>query len=259
MKTYKKIDVSEQQLEDLVRRYTDEIEEGLVYVDHQKQTVGGRLDVLMVDSGNALVIAELKIVQEDGMLMQGLDYYDYISCHIEAFARLYESHKIDPKQQVRLFLIAPSFSQTLINRCRWLDLPISLFTFNCLLFEDDVDLVPIFSEQELPTRPTTIELSSIDDHLMYITDSEVRNSVKKLLEEVQGWKQETITLDATQSVISMKINGRVFAYLGVRRKHYRIATYNDQDEWTKYPINNAEDLIRVKPIVRNAMERKMIR
>ena len=96
MKSYKKIDVSEQQLEDLVRRHAGTIEEGLGYVDHQKQAAGGRLDVLMVDSGKSLVVAELKVVQDDGMLMQGIDYYDYISSHVEAFARLYQTHKVDP-------------------------------------------------------------------------------------------------------------------------------------------------------------------
>src|SRR3989338_6851008 len=64
MKSYKKIDVSEQQLEDLVRRHAGTIEDGLGYVDHQKQAAGGPLDVLMVDSGKSLVVAELKVVQD---------------------------------------------------------------------------------------------------------------------------------------------------------------------------------------------------
>ncbi len=42
MKPYKKIDVSEQQLEDLVRRHTGTIEEGLDFLDHQKQAAGGQ-------------------------------------------------------------------------------------------------------------------------------------------------------------------------------------------------------------------------
>src|ERR1035441_1325509 len=124
MKRYTKADVSEQELEDLIRRNAELIEEGLVYVDHQKPAAGGRLDVLLVDSGSSLVVAELKVIQDDGMLLQGLDYYDYVSTHVEAFARLYKTQSIDPTQQVRLFLVAPTFSQTLVNRCKWLDLPI---------------------------------------------------------------------------------------------------------------------------------------
>jgi len=134
MAKYTKVDVSEQELEDLVRQHADAIEDALVYVDRQHSTPGGRLDVLMVDSGKSLVVAELKVVEDDGMLLQGLDYYDYVSMHREAFARLYKTHAPDPTQHVRLFLVAPSFSQTLINRCKWIAAPISLFTFSCLKF-----------------------------------------------------------------------------------------------------------------------------
>jgi len=73
MKKYMKVDVSEQLLEDLIRQNAAMIEGGLVYLDHQKQTTHGRLDMLLADSGNTLVIAELKVTQDDGMLMQALD------------------------------------------------------------------------------------------------------------------------------------------------------------------------------------------
>lgn len=256
MKSYKKIDVSEQQLEDLIRRHTGTVEEGLSYVDHQKQTAGGRLDVLMVDSGNALVVAELKVVQDDGMLIQGVDYYDYVSSHVEAFARLYKVHLVDPTQEVRLFLIAPSFSQTLINRCKWVDLPISLFTYNCLKFDGEEDLIPIFSEQAIPTPPEVIEVAHLDDHLNYITDTDVRSKVSALLDEVRNWKPGNISLDPTKYAVSMKVNGRVFAYLYPRRKHFLLATYNDQEVWSEYIIKDDDDLANIKPIMQAAMERR---
>ncbi|KKM01404.1 hypothetical protein LCGC14_1794790, partial [marine sediment metagenome] len=41
------------------------IEDGLKYIDHQRNTDRGPLDVLFVDSGNALVVAELKINEDD--------------------------------------------------------------------------------------------------------------------------------------------------------------------------------------------------
>ena len=256
MKAYKKIDVSEQQLEDLIRQHASKVEEGLSYADHQKQTAGGRLDVLMVDSGKALVVAELKVVQDDGMLLQGVDYYDYVSSHIETFARLYKAHSIDPRQEVRLFLIAPSFSQTLINRCKWLDIPISLFTYNCLKFDGDEDIVPIFSEQAIPTPPEIIEITTLDDHINYITDEGVRNEVSTILDEIRAWKPGNISLDATKYAVSMKINGRVFAYLYPRRKHYLLATYSDQEVWTEYIIKDEDDLANVKPMMQAAMERR---
>lgn len=257
MKKYTKADVSESELEDIIRQHAGMIEEGLVYVDHQKQTAGGRLDVLMVDSGRSLVVAELKVVQDDGMLLQGIDYYDYVSSHIEAFARLYQRHGIDPTQQVRLFLIAPSFSQTLVNRCKWMDLSISLFTFHCLRFEGEDDLVPVFSEHAIPPPPAVVEVAHLDDHLEYITDPDVRAKAAALLDEIKNWKPGSISLDPIKYAISMKVGGRVFAYFSPRRKHYLLATYNADEEWTDYSIKDDEDLAKVKLIMRAAMDRRV--
>jgi hypothetical protein len=258
MKTYTKADVSEQHLEDLVRQHAGLIEEGLVYVDHQKVAAGGRLDVLMVDSGKSLVVAELKVVPDDGMLMQGVDYYDYVSKHVEVFARLYKDKDIDPTQQVRLLLIAPSFSQTLVNRSTWIDIPISLFTFQCLKIEGDQELVPIFAEHLIPEPPRTVdEPSTLDKHLNYITDTTLRAKVSSLLDEIKNWKSGSISMDATKNAISMKVNGRVFGALYPRRQYYVIDSLDADAKWKGYPVKNDDDLTNVKAIMKTAMETRM--
>jgi hypothetical protein len=256
MAKYKKIDVTEQQLEDLVRRHTDDIEKGLVYVDHQRPTGGGRLDVLIVDSGKSIVLAELKVVEDDGMLLQGVDYYDFLSSHKESFARLHKDKEIDPTQEVRLFLIAPSFSQTLINRCKWIDIPIALFTYNCLIITGTGDIIPVFAEQAIPSPLKIVEVFHIEDILSYITDPGVRADVNSTIEEIKRWKPERISVDATKDALSMKVDGRVFAYLYPRRKHFLIATYNAENIWSAYPIHGKEDLDNVLPVTNAAMERK---
>ena len=159
-------------MEELVRKYPEYIEQGLKYVDHQKRTDRGPLDVLFVDSGKALVVAELKVVEDDSMLVQGIDYYDYITRNIEELARAYrtKSISIDPTQRPRLFLIAPSFSVSLLNRCKWIDIPISLFTFQCIAFEDNPkEIIPIFKEVTIPSRPQPIEVYTTERRLDYIT------------------------------------------------------------------------------------------
>ena len=232
------------------------MKKGLVYVDHQKATPDGRLDVLLVDSGKSLVVAEIKVVQDDGMLLQGVDYYDYISSHVEAFARHYKNHGIDPTQQVQLFLIAPSFSQSLVNRCKWMDLPIVLFTFQCLRFDGDEDIVPVFAEHPIPAPPVIVEVAHLGDHLAHITDVTARARASALLDEIKAWKPGAISLDAVKYAISMKVNGRVFAYFIPRRKHYLLATYSPEGEWTEYAIKDDDDLARVRPLVQKAMELK---
>ena len=256
MTIYKKIEISENQLEEIVRKFPELIEEGLRYVDHQKRTDRGPLDVLFVDSGNALVIAELKVVEDDGMLVQGLDYYDYITSNIEGFARAYKSKKIDPTQKCRLFLIAPSFSVALLNRCKWIDIPISLFTFQCIALKDENrEIIPVFNEVTVPSRPRPIEVYSLEQRLNYITDLKVRNTVKKLLDEIQNWDKDNVLIEPLQYDISIKVTGRVFSYLGPRRKHFIIYTYDSEDKWTGYPINQNEDLEEVKILLKNNFEK----
>ncbi len=255
MKSYKKVDVSESQLEDFIRQDAGVIEEGLAYVDHQSITdAKGRLDVLLVDSGKSLVLAELKVVQDDGMLMQVIDYYDFVCKNIEAYARLYPAHEINPKQQVRLLLVAPVFSQTLINRCKWINAPISLFEFVCLKFEGDNDRALVFSEQPIPAPPKVLAITQIEDHLNYITDQDVRKKASSLLAEIKTWNPG-ISIDPVQSGVSIKINGKVFAAFSALRKFYRLATENTEKTWTDYKISSDNDLLDVLPLMKATLER----
>lgn len=256
MPKYKKIDVSEQQLEDLIRNNADLIEEGLAFVDHQKQAAGGRLDVLFTDSGRSLVVAELKVVEDDGMLFQCLDYYDNVAAQIETYARIYRNHNVDPTQPVRLLLIAPSFSQTLINRCKWIDAPISLFTYSCIRLDKSDNIIPVFSEQSIPSPLESPVVHKLDDHLSYITDVDVRARVSQVLDQNNQLKSDHITMDALKYAISMKVDGRVFAYLHSRRKHYVISTYNAEDKWTDYPIKSEDDLVLVLQLIAVAVDRR---
>ncbi len=256
MRKYKVIDISEKQLEEMVRKAPDLIEEGLRYIDHQKRTERGPLDVLFADSGNALVVAELKIVEDDGMLVQGVDYYDYITSNIEGFARAYKDKKVDPKQKPRLFLIAPSFSVSLVNRCKWIDVPISLFTFQCIGFEDNPkEIIPIFKEITIPSIPDPVEVYTLDQRLNYITDGKVREAVEDLLKEIKEWDADNILIEPTKSDISIKVSGRVFSYLGPRRKHFIIYTYDNENKWTGFPIQQAEDLEEVKILLKGNYEK----
>ena len=256
MRKYKVVDVSEKQLEEMVRKAPDLIEEELKYIDHQKRTDRGPLDVLFSDSGNALIVAELKVVEDDGMLVQGIDYYDYITSNIEGFARAYKDKKVDPTQKPRLFLIAPSFSVSLLNRCKWIDVPLSLFTFQCIAFEGDPkDIIPIFKEITIPSMPTKVEVYTLDQRLNYITDGKVRQTVEDFLKEIKEWDADNILIEPTKYDISIKVSGRVFLYLGPRRKHFIIYTYDNENKWTGFPIQQDEDLEEVKILLKGNYEK----
>ncbi len=255
MKKYKSIEVSEKRLEDLIRQEPNLIEEGVRYIDHQRSAERGPLDVLMVDSGNALIVAELKIIEDDTMLVQGIDYYDYISKNIEGISRIYKDFHIDPSQDVRLFLIAPSFSVDLLNRFKWIDIPISLFAYKCIKFEDSEEITPVFSEVAIPSIPKKVEVHNLEDILGYITDSDIRKIADDLIEEIKGWDTTNIAIEPIKNAISAKVSGRVFAYIYPRRKSFWVDTHDNEKKWKGFQINQKEDLETVKVLLKNNIDR----
>lgn len=255
MKEYKSVEVSEKQLEDLIRQGSNLVEEGVQYIDHQRNTERGPLDVLMVDSGNSLIVAELKIVEDDAMLVQGIDYYDYISKNIEGISRVYKNFHVDPSQTVRLFLIAPSFSVSLLNRCKWVDIPISLFTYKCIIFEESKEITVVFSEVTIPSTPKAIEAYDLKDRFEYITSLDIRKIADNLIEEIKGWDTENILIEPTKYDMSAKVSGKVFAYICPRRKHFMVYTHDNEKKWTGFPIHQKEDLETVKILLKADIDR----
>jgi hypothetical protein len=256
MRSYKSVEVTEAQLEDFVRRAPENIEAGLVFVDHQAFTDRGPLDVLMADSGKALVVAELKVIEDDLMLVQGIDYYDYVVRNIDGYARAYKQFELDSSQEPRLFLIAPSFSVTLLQRIKWINISVSLFTFQCIEFSDAKgEIIPVFKEVTPPGLPERIEAYSLEDRYNYITDKQIRDLAQDLVTEMQEWNPERMLVEATKYAISIKVDGRVVAYIEPRRKHFLLSTYDSEGKWTSQQINSQSDVDTFQPIVRANFDR----
>lgn len=212
--------------------------------------------MLFVDSGHALVVAELKVIEDDGMLVQGIDYYDYVFRNLEGFARAYSRHNIDPKQRPRLFLIAPSFSVTLLNRVKWIDIPISLFYYQCIEFDDSKgEIIPVFKEISAPEIPAMQEVYSLEDRFNYITDPKIRTLARDLVSEIQAWDTQRVLVEPTKYDISLKVSGRLFAYIGPRRKHFMIYTYDPEGKWAGYPVNSEDDLESIKPLIQSSFNK----
>jgi hypothetical protein len=258
MRRYHTVDVSEAQLEDLVRQAPELVETGLKFVDHQRRTTDGRLDVLLVDSGQALVIAELKVVEDDGMLFQALDYYDYISSNLESLARVYKAFNVDPEQPPRLFLIAPSFSVTLLNRIKWLTISsaVSLFAYKCIALEDaPEEPLPVYVEVTAPALREPVASYSLESHLNYVTDLAVRAKAHEVLTAIQSFGQG-VSLDIIKDGISIKVDGRVFAYGWPKRRYFTIEYLGTDEQWAYTEIDGDTDLEPLKASVQAAFARK---
>jgi hypothetical protein len=259
MKNYANTEVSENTLEELIRHYASKIEEGLVYIDHQLKTDRERrLDVIMVDSGGALVVAELKVMEDDGMLLQGIDYYDFITRNHEFLCRIYSKYNIKPTEQPRLMFISTSFSISFLEKCKWLLMPVSLYIYKCVRVEGDDDIIPIFTEINPPTLIKTPALRmTINQVLEYITDLEMREIAISFLTEIKSWDEQNITIDPIQGWISLKYKGKVFAYLGPRRRFFGFEVISDDGNWPWITVKDDSkeaDLENVRKLLKTGID-----
>jgi len=240
---YESTDIDERKLEDMVRQAPHLIEDGLKFVDRQRRTVRGPLDVLLVDSGNALVVAELKTNDDDAMLMQALDYFDYVSANLDGFGRVYKRFNIDVKQLPRLFLIAPSFSQTLLNRCKWIneDVRISLFLYKYIISKATKEDTLVFLPIKIPPMPKMEEEYSISKLLSYIKDDSVKESAERFLKEVKSWNSNAVEIAPRKHKVVINISGskitKKVAEVWPGRKYWDVEVLNlKEGKWQGFRI-----------------------
>ena len=242
MLEYTRADLAEKDLEDRIIRHPQLIEPDLRYLEHQRHTSSGRLDILFADGNNTLVVAELKVVEDSYMLIQALDYFDFVADKIEGFARLHANNSIDVERYPRLMLIAPSFTPVMINRCRWLnpDIQVSLFVYQYIKFEQQKEDTLVFIPLEIAVRPTMLKKSpDLSELLGYIKDETARAMAKRFLDEVKELSSE-ITVDPIQWGRSIKFRGSLLCYWEPRQAFIRISTTNDDGEWKGTNISTEE-------------------
>jgi len=73
----------------------------------------GSIDLLLLDSLDQFVIAEVDAASNDGSLLRGIGHFDWLVRNTPVLRRMYQGRAINFSAQPRLFLIAPIFSQLL--------------------------------------------------------------------------------------------------------------------------------------------------
>jgi hypothetical protein len=102
---------SEAELHMIVEADLDAVEEGLVLLQHEYPSGKGIVDFLCVDSGNRLVVIEVKLHEDENVLFQALRYFGDVDRDRFVIANLFSQHAIDPEQSPRIIIIAETISE----------------------------------------------------------------------------------------------------------------------------------------------------
>jgi hypothetical protein len=106
--------ISRESLISLLSKNAAVLEEGLRSIDvNVPCDPFGSVDVLLLDSLDQFVIAEVDAAPNDGSLLRGIGHFDWLVRNVPVLRRMYQGRAIDFSAQPRLFLIAPGFSHLL--------------------------------------------------------------------------------------------------------------------------------------------------
>ena len=215
---------SEKELHIIIQSELDAIEEGLELLQYEYTSGKGILDFLCIDSGQRLVIIEVKLHEDENVLFQALRYFGDIDLNRYVIANLFKP-KVDPSESPRIIIIAERISED-IRRLSTLVVPeIELLEYSTVTLPSGeksilYHSVTLPSVTRLPSEP-----QSIDKLLEYLTDDGLRPLIEEMRNSIKGIGRG-IEEYATQSYIGYKhSSGRQFAYIKLFRKEIEFGAH----------------------------------
>ncbi|MDD5163183.1 MAG: hypothetical protein PHD95_03165 [Candidatus ainarchaeum sp.] len=232
----------EAELESILVKNPEQIEDGFKVLTHQKKAHGqDRMDILGIDSQKVLTLVELKVAVDSGQLMQALSYYDWIM--EQGLDWIKEAYKTDIEDTMpQIFLIAPDFDESMVMQARFIrdDIKIRLFRYLCLEVNSQKEIKLL--EQELSRIKLIEEKPKTKDELINkSSEQNIKELIKKAMADIKSLND---SVEETQSnwVFKYWIAGRKFCELEPKRKLFRAwyKTEDPEENWMKDDIITKE-------------------
>jgi hypothetical protein len=241
---FKKVNISkESELENLLVKDPDSLEQGLKILTHQHRANGNFIDVLAADMDGVLVVIELKIGEDNEMLLQALDYYDYVSSNLDRLANEYQKViKINVEEDPRIILVASHFTDRLKKAARYFKATIDLREYSYLETKTgerglNFNEVPFDSDSEYAPA------ESVENIMNYINESGVKTLCLKVHKEILKLGSD-IEIRPRSHIIRYWCKNHVLGGLDLRKKFfypywklpngdYPYVTITKSSDWSK--------------------------
>jgi predicted RecB family endonuclease len=224
------------ELEPLVIRQIDEIEDGLQVLQNQLGVgESGRPDIIAVDADGGLVLIELKAgIASVDALLQALRYRDWLTDNKTLLARVYP--QVRPDRPVRLFVGAPDFDDEIHRLARYLSIEVTFVSLVAVknLDNGEIGLVIETEEVERAAEPE-IMLYSVQDILDYLEEPVAKASLRKVLEDLRILGSEMRPYRAGKyRWLEFMHDGEPIAYIGTLKKGFKSQHFDAAiDDWPK--------------------------
>ncbi len=99
-----------------------------------------------------------------------------------------------------------------------------------------------------------LQTRSVDDVLGYITDEVAHRKARELLETVRTLGP-AVSMDPVQGAVSIKLDGKVAAYLWVKRKWFVFGHQSSDGEWVNDNVEPGTDLAPIRERLEVALKK----
>jgi len=255
---FKRIEIDrENDLEALVMKEPDCLEEGMRILDHQVRGNGKFIDVLGVDADGVLAVIELKLGEEDEMLVQALDYYDWVYSNRDRLKGAYGNKaSIQIEEDPRIILVASGFSDRLRRAARHVEPNLTLLEYSYLSTPGNERAVVCREIENQPENEFAAPVS-LEGTLSRVADGDLKVLVRQVHSELSsiGKDLEPIPRDG---YIRCKCAGRIIGELGLRRTLFYVWWMLASGEWAddEAKVKNLEDWRRANAEVLNGFKER---
>ena len=237
------------ELEPLVKETLHDAEEGLQVLDNQIQ-IGdqGRPDIIATDFNQALTIIELKsITAEVGALSQIIRYYEWFVNNLPLFARPFP--QISLQEQIRLIIIAPSFSDDIIRISKYLDTNIDLIKYTSVKNEKTGEIGILYENIEIsPEQGPGVLFRSIEDIVKYFSSVDMNDEFTKVIEDLKESGIEVRPYKGGKHYwIECRHNEEDIGYFQPRQRYFNCQTYDEDKEdyiWPPIRLKSYEEWVQ---------------
>jgi hypothetical protein len=223
-KFIKYVPQKEKELHEIIKTNLNLLEDEFRLMQYEYPTETGIIDLLCVDGEGRIVIIEVKLHEDEGILFQALKYYSVINNIRYQLAKNFEKYKINPEFSPRIVLIAEGFSED-IKRLAILVIPeVELFEYTTIKFEDSEKGIIFHSvslpiEISEPAKPPTIErlIENLKNKILLPLLEQARERIKLIGTGIDEY--------ATQSYIGYRYsNGRQIGFIMTYRNSFRVGS-----------------------------------
>ena len=228
-KFIKYVPPKEKELHEIIKTNLSSLEDELHLLQYELPTETGIIDLLCVDVEGRIVIIEVKLHEDEGILFQALRDYSVIDKIRYQLAKNFSKFKINPELSPRIVLIAEVFSEDIKRLATLVKPEVELFEYTTIKFEDSEKGI-IFHSISLPieifepTKPPTLEriIENMRNKKLLPLLEQARERIKQIGPGIDEY--------ATQSYIGYRYsNGRQIGFIMTYRNAFRVGS-NTVDE-----------------------------